>query len=60
MRRLNVILRRLEDDRANAGLRGWNSHDPEKVAASVAKITEAILPLQRRFDHLAGVPERAE
>ena len=58
MRRLNVVLRRLEDDRANVPLRGWGHSDPEHVEAEVAKITEAITPLQARFDHLAGVPER--
>ena len=57
MRRLNVVLRRLEDKRANEPLGGW-ARDPEKVQAAVAKFDEAIAPLQKRFDHLAGVPER--
>jgi hypothetical protein len=59
MRRLNVVLRRLEDDRANEPLRGWGCADAAKVQAAVAKFDEAIAPLQKRFDHLAGVPKRA-
>ena len=58
MRRLNVVLRRLEDARANQPLRGWGYSDTEKVQAAVARYDEAIAPLQKRFDHLAGVPER--
>jgi hypothetical protein len=56
MRRLNVVLRRLEDARANEPLRGWGYSDPTKVQAAVAKFDEAIAPLQKRFDYLAGVP----
>jgi hypothetical protein len=58
MRRLNVVLRRLEDHRANVPLRGWGFSDPEKVRAAVAEYDEAIAPLQKRCDRLAGVPER--
>jgi hypothetical protein len=57
MRRLNVVLRRLEDARANEPVR-WGYSDTERVQAAVARYDEAIAPLQKRFDHLAGVPER--
>jgi hypothetical protein len=61
MRRLHVILRRLENDRANAPLQS-RYIDPEKeqarVRARVAEFDKAIAPLQRRFDHLSGVPKR--
>jgi len=59
MRRLNVILRRLEDARANVPLRGWGYSDSEEIQAAVAKYDGQIAPLQKRFDHLAGVPECA-
>jgi hypothetical protein len=58
MRRLNVVLRRLEDDRANVPLRGWGYSDPAKLQARIAEFDDAIAPLQKRFDKLAGVPER--
>jgi hypothetical protein len=60
MRRLNVVLRRLEDDRANVPLTWHYSSDPMKVQAAVAKLDEAIAPLQKRLDHLCGVPERED
>jgi len=59
MRRLNVVLRRLEDARANVPLRGWSYSDSEKIQAALAKYDGQIAPLQKRFDHLAGVPERS-
>jgi hypothetical protein len=55
MRRLNVVLRRLEDQRANKPLQWWGA--AEKLPAAVAAIDEAIAPLQKRYDHLAGVPQ---
>ena len=56
MRRLNVVLRRLEDARAKEPLRWGNSGDADRVQAAVARYDEAITPLQKRFDRLAGVP----
>jgi hypothetical protein len=58
MRRLNVVLRRLEDARANEPLRWGYSGDADKVQGAVARYDDAIAPLQKRFDRLAGVPER--
>jgi hypothetical protein len=60
MRRLNVVLRRLEDDRANVPLRGWGYSEPAKLQARIAEFDAAIAPLQKRFDRLAGCPQERE
>jgi len=56
MRRLNVLLRKLEAERARRRLSSPYL-DPARNAEVIARYDEEIAVHQARFDHLAGVPE---
>jgi hypothetical protein len=50
IRRLNVVLRKFEEDRAREPLQWREGADPARVARELARRDEAIADLQARFD----------
>jgi hypothetical protein len=56
MRRLNVLLRKLEAERARRRLSSPYL-DPARNAEVIARYDEEIAVHQARFDYLAGVPK---
>jgi len=58
MRRINLVLKRLELDKSWHQTKGHQSHPGRDTA--IERIDEVIATWQEAYDRLAGVPERED